>query len=208
MVAYVAKDFSHLFGTPGFSDALLSQHFDLYQAYVKNASELSQLLDDARRSGRAGEASAGGLRRRFAWEWNGMRLHELYFGNLTAKKTSPKGAPSLGDELTKSFGSFEAWSKDFRAVGGLRGVGWAALVRDPVLDRMHNLWIDEHNVGHLAGGHPLLLMDVFEHAFLTDYGTKRADYIEAFFGAIDWKAVEGRFVQSTSSVLQEAAARP
>ena len=75
----------------------------------------------------------------------------------------------------------------------MRGIGWTILCYDPQSKHCFNIWIDEHDKGHLATTHPLLIMDVFEHAFMLDYGLKRADYIESFFKAIDWNVVEERF---------------
>jgi Fe-Mn family superoxide dismutase len=120
-----------------------------------------------------------------------MRLHQLYFENMGGKAgLDPAG--HLAKKLAAEFGSVELWEKDFRAVGAMRGIGWAALYHDPSSGRLVNFWINEHDVAHPAGCAPLLIMDVFEHSFMIDYGLKRADYIEAFFKAVDWKAVEAR----------------
>jgi Fe-Mn family superoxide dismutase len=91
------------------------------------------------------------------------------------------------------FGSLENWEKDFKATGMMRGIGWTALYLDPESKRLFNTWINEHEIGHISGGSLLLIMDVFEHAFMIDYGLKRADYIEAFFKNIDWNVVQSRF---------------
>jgi Fe-Mn family superoxide dismutase len=131
------------------------------------------------------------LKRRLGWEFNGMRLHELYFGNLGGKEPLNSGG-KLARKLVENFGSTDAWEKDFRAVGAMRGIGWAALYEDSVSGRLINFWINEHDVSHPAASTPILIMDVFEHAFMLDYGLKRADYIEAFFKNIDWQAAEAR----------------
>jgi Fe-Mn family superoxide dismutase len=133
------------------------------------------------------------LKRRFGFEFNGMRLHEYYFGNLGGSVTLNKSG-SLGQKLVNDFGSYEAWEKDFKATGAMRGIGWAVLYRDNVSGNLCNVWINEHEVGHLTGCTPLLIMDVFEHAFMIDYGLKRADYIESFFQNIRWDEVEKRLV--------------
>ena len=96
-------------------------------------------------------------------------------------------------KLSKEFGSFEAWKKNFIATGMIRGIGWVILYRDPITGRLMNTWINEHDVGHLAGGEPLLVMDVFEHAYITQYGLDRANYISAFFDNIQWAKVERRY---------------
>jgi superoxide dismutase, Fe-Mn family len=87
----------------------------------------------------------------------------------------------------------ESWEKDFRATGAMRGIGWVVLYYDINGKKLFNSWINEHDAGHLSGCVPLVVMDVFEHAFMTDYGLKRADYIAAFFKNLDWKAAENRF---------------
>jgi len=98
----------------------------------------------------------------------------------------------LGKKLADKFGSYEDWGKDFRATAAMRGIGWTTLYQDNLTGRLINQWINEHETGHLAGCTPILVLDVFEHAFMLDYGLKRPDYIEAFFKNIDWGAVEAR----------------
>jgi len=186
---YEAKNYDHLIGTKGFSDALLKNHFTLYQGYVTNTNKVTDLLKTVS----SGTPEYAELKRRFGWEYNGMRLHELYFGNMTKEQNQPPEKPLLFDEIEKQFGSHEAWEVDFKATGAMRGIGWAMLVMDTENGRLHNVWVNEHDAGHLAGAKPLLVMDVFEHAFMLDYGLKRADYIAAFWDAIDWDVVDGRF---------------
>jgi Fe-Mn family superoxide dismutase len=94
--------------------------------------------------------------------------------------------------MTASFGSYDEWLKDFKATGTMRGIGWVVLYQDAANGRLINFWVNEHDVAHPAGCFPILIMDVFEHAFMLDYGLKRADYIEAFFKNIDWAAAEAR----------------
>lgn len=98
----------------------------------------------------------------------------------------------LFKKISDDFGSYENWEKEFKAIGMMRGIGWVVLYQDNMTDVLFNFWINEHDVGHPSGCLPILIMDVFEHAFMLDYGLKRADYIEAFFKNIDWKEVEKR----------------
>lgn len=190
-MAYTAKDYGRLIGMPGFSETLLKNHFTLYQGYVTNTNKVLDLLAAMLKEGKTATPEFAELKRRLGWEWNGMRLHEYYFENLGGNAAlDPAG--KLGKKLAEDFGSYEAWEKDFKFVGAMRGIGWAILYQDAASGRLMNFWINEHDVGHPAGCHPILIMDVFEHAFMIDYGLKRADYIEAFFKNIDWKAVEAR----------------
>ncbi len=189
MASYTAKDFSKLIGMEGFSETLLGNHFTLYQGYVTNTNKLQELL--AGKAKDAANPEYAEIKRRFGFEFNGMRLHEYYFGNLGGKAPLDKSG-ALAKKLADEFGSYEDWEKDFRATGAMRGIGWVVLYQDDVTGGLFNQWINEHEVGHLAGCKPILVMDVFEHAFMTDYGLKRADYIAAFFNNIDWGAVEAR----------------
>ena len=191
-MAYEPKNFDHLLGTAGFSDTLLKNHFTLYQGYVTNTNKLMSLLEELTKSGKAGTPEHSELQRRFGWEFNGMRLHELYFGNMTKENTTIGKDTPLMQNIERIYGSYGDWEKDFRAVGAMRGIGWTVLYYDPESKELFNVWVNEHDMGHLAGAVPLLVLDVFEHAYMLDYGLKRADYIEAFFRAIDWSEVSAR----------------
>jgi Fe-Mn family superoxide dismutase len=188
---YVPQDFSRLKGMPGFSDKALDLHFALYQGYVKNTNLLLQQLKEMAAQNQSGTPAYAELKRRLGWEFDGMRLHELYFGNLGGKKPLPQDSP-LMKRLEENFGGFDQWAADFKATGAIRGIGWVVLYEDPATGKLVNAWINEHDVGHLAGGKPLLVMDVFEHAYIPDYNLKRAAYIQAFFSNINWPVVQAR----------------
>lgn len=190
-MTYTAKDYGRLVGMPGFSETLLKNHFTLYQGYVTNTNKVLDTLDQMAKDGKAATPEFAELKRRLGWEFNGMRLHEYYFENLGGQGALDANG-KLGKTLTAQYGSVEAWEKDFRATGAMRGIGWVVLYEDPANGRLINFWINEHDVSHPAGCRPLLIMDVFEHAFMVDYGLKKGDYIEAFFKNVDWKAVEAR----------------
>ncbi len=190
---YEAKNFDILLGTPGFSDQLLKNHFTLYQGYVMNTNKLNSLLDELLKSDKTATPEYAELTRRFGWEFNGMRLHEYYFHNMTKEANAMDANSKLAQKIVSEFGSLENWEKDFKAVATMRGIGWAILAYDETGDRLFNVWINEHDVGHLAGAKPILVMDVFEHAYMLDYGVKRADYVSAFWNVIDWKAAAERF---------------
>ena len=189
---YEPKNFDKLLGMPGFSNEMLANHFTLYQGYVKNVNMLNDELDQLLGQGKIGNPIYSELVRRFGWEFNGMRLHELYFGNMTKNGEELASESPLMQKIKEAYGSYENWEKDFRAVGAMRGIGWAILYYDPESAQVLNVWVNEHDVGHLAACKPLLVLDVFEHAYITDYGIKRADYIEAFIKAIDWEAADKR----------------
>jgi len=190
-MAYAANDYSGLIGMEGFSDTILNNHFTLYQGYVTNTNKLMDTLAAMLKDGRVGTPEYAELKRRMGFEFNGMRLHEYYFGNLGGKAALDKSG-KLGKKLAEDFGSYENWEKDFKGTGTMRGIGWTILYQDNIAGKLFNQWINEHETGHPAGCAPILVMDVFEHAFITDYGLKRADYIEAFFKNINWGVAESR----------------
>ena len=148
---------------------------------------LGQMVKD----GKTATPEYAELKRRFGWEFNGMRLHEVYFENLGGKEEIDRSG-KLFKKISEDFGGYENWEKDFNATAAMRGIGWTILYQDPTNGNLFNFWINEHEVGHPAGGIPVLVLDVFEHAFMIDYGLRRADYIAAFFKNIHWKAVETR----------------
>jgi Fe-Mn family superoxide dismutase len=190
-MGYTAKDYSALIGMKGFSETMLKNHFTLYQGYVTNTNKLWDIMTAMLKEGKTGTPEYAELKRRFGFEFNGMRLHEYYFGNLGGKKPADKTG-ALAKKLAAAYGSYDGWEQDFKATGAMRGIGWVILYQDNTNGWLFNQWINEHEVGHPAGCAPILVMDVFEHAFMLDYGLKRADYIAAFFQNIDWAAVAGR----------------
>jgi Fe-Mn family superoxide dismutase len=201
---YKPKKFN-LSGLKGISDKTLEMHFGLYEGYVKNTNLLTEQLMDMTHNKKAlgSNPAYSELKRHLGFEYGGMVLHEYYFGNLAAKG---KGKPSseLEKALAENFESFDAWKTDFTAVGSLRGVGWAVLYEDPVTSQLSNHWIELHQQGVPSGFKPILVMDVWEHAFLLDYKpSERSKYIEAFFSNVDWDVVNECF--KSSAAIRPAA---
>jgi len=189
---YQAHDYSYLLGMPGFSNTMLQNHFKLYEGYVKNFDLIINSLETLLVEDKTGTPEYAEMERRLGWEFNGMRLHEYYFENLGGNGILDEKS-DLYKEICYEFGSFELWKKDFVSAGKMRGIGWVALYEDPRTGHLLNMWIDEHDTGHMAGGKLLLIMDVFEHAYMTDYHLDRAAYIDAFFKNIKWEEVSERF---------------
>ena len=197
MKTYTPKKWD-LSGLQGISDATLEMHFGLYEGYVKNTNTLIELTGEARRNGEAAGSNPkfAELVRRMGWEFNGMRLHEYYFDNL-AKSSNELKSGRLYDTLGASYGDFETWKKDFFAVGGMRGVGWAIAFYDPAAQQISNHWIEQHHNGNLAGFIPIVVMDCWEHAFIKDYKpSERGKYIEAFYANLNWSVCESRLAQA------------
>jgi len=194
---YQAKSFDHLKGLSGISDGQLAEHLELYAGYVKQVNgltkELAEMQNGKHESGKDFGLAEG--TRRLAYEYDGMVLHEQYFANL-----KPGGAPRpserqpCGRGLVQAYGSIERWQENFKALGGMRGVGWVILFQDPQNGSLTNYWVSLHQDGIPARCKPLLAMDVWEHAFMRDYrASERLRYVDAFFTNIDWTVVERRF---------------
>jgi len=192
---YAEKDFSSLKGLTGISDKTLEIHLGLYSGYVKNTNILNEKIIELTEQGKTGTPEYSELKRRYGFEYNGMRLHEYYFGNLKPGGSELKDSSKLGTLIQGVYSSVEVWKNDFSKVGAMRGVGWAVLFQDPFTKTVSNHWITLHEEGNVAGFVPILVMDVWEHAFLLDYKpAERPKYIEAFFANVDWSAVESRLL--------------
>ncbi len=192
--AYAPKKWN-LSGLQGISDQTLTVHFGLYEGYVKNTNLLNEQINAKLTAGTVAGADPGfaEITRRLGFEYNGMVLHEYYFDNMKSNADAAPTSGKLHDALAASFGDFETWKKDFVAVGGMRGVGWAIAAQDPRSGRISNHWVTLHEDGNVAGFKPILVMDAWEHAFLLDYKpAERSKYIESFFANIDWQTAESR----------------
>jgi len=207
---YEAMKFD-LSGLNGISDKTLEMHFKLYEGYVKETNKLTEMISGILKDGKVDQEEMPAyseLKRRIGFEYNGMVLHEHYFGNLKrGGGDDPKRNTPFMEAVEGSFGSYGTWKTDFMSVGKMRGVGWAICYLDPATGSLSNHWITLHEVGNVAGFIPVLVMDVWEHAYLLDYKpSDRSKYIEAFFSNIDWSPVEQRLAavargSSTSRVL-------
>ncbi len=209
LITYKPQQFN-LSGLNGISDQTLEMHFKLYEGYVKETNKLTEKITEYLADGKVDQEEMPAyseLTRRLGFEYNGMVLHEYYFGNM---KKDGSGDPEKLSNFFKaaeaSFGSYDIWKADFVSVGKMRGVGWAICYENPANGRLSNHWITLHEVGNVSGFNPVLVMDVWEHAFLLDYKpADRPKYIEAFFSNIDWNAVEKRLRSGTGASRQTTA---
>ncbi|MGI6603590.1 MAG: superoxide dismutase [bacterium] len=175
---------------PGLSARQLAEHYKLYLGYVNKTNEIWDLLQTVdRQSANSTYSPYRELKLEETFALNGVKLHELYFANLGGSGGPPTGEISFF--IQRDFGSASSWTTDFRALG-LAARGWGILALD-INDRtLHNFLLDAHNVGGIQRSVPLLVLDVYEHAYLLDYGTNRAHYLDAFFYNIDWQEVNRR----------------
>lgn len=195
---YEAKNFDHLLGkVDGLNDDLLKMHFKLYQGYVKNVNDILAKLQQLTDKGESRTPEFAGLKRILGWEFDGMLLHEYYFENLGGDVKQLNKQDPLYAKIEADFGGYEKWKQDFISTGLIRGIGWVVTYVEPKNGHLVNEWINEHDLGHLAGANPVLIMDVFEHAYITQYGLDRAKYIDVFFNNINWEEVSKRFKSRT-----------
>lgn len=186
-----AKNFDHLLGKlKGISEAQLKAHFGLYQGYVKKINEIEEKLKSADPSG--GNYSYNEfseLKRRESVAFNGAYLHQLYFENLTAPGQAVDG--DFKTAVEKSFGSWDKWLADTRG-SATSTHGWVLTTLNRVDQKIHNYVLAEHQLHVPVHQEIILALDCWEHAYMVDYSTAKAKYLDAFMDNVDWKTVGDR----------------
>ncbi|MEK7227629.1 MAG: Fe-Mn family superoxide dismutase [Patescibacteria group bacterium] len=185
----------------GISEKTIGEHLKLYSGYVKNANIVLAKIDeysaDTSPVVGAGEEHAYALsevQRRFAFEFNGIRNHEIYFKHFEGGSTKLTSSGPLAKAITEEWPSYEAWLKRFKNMALTRGVGWAMLVFDPHSKRLLNNWVDEQHLGQLSSCIPILTLDMWEHSYVADYQPSgKKQYIEDFFENLNWQNAEENF---------------
>lgn len=190
--SYKARSFKNFERIGVFSDNLIKNHLRIYQDSVYSLNSLIEEMSSFAKSGKF-SLEYYELKRRFSYEFNSVRLHEIYFESVTRDGVYLKEDLRVFKKIKGDFGSFENWQNNFADLGMVRGIGWVALCYDELSDKLFNIWIDENLSGILTGCKILLVMDVFEHSYQIDYGTRKKDYISTFMKVIDWRIVEKRF---------------
>lgn len=202
--SYTTQTFN-LSGLEGISDKTLEMHFKLYDGYVKQTNLLNEQIGKILEDGKIDQEETPAyseLTRRLGFEYNGMVLHEYYFGNLKANVAGLEEGSSLGTALVEQFGSFEAWKEDFLKAGASRSIGWAVLFLDPSAGTLNNHFVQLHEEGNVAGFVPVLVMDVWEHAYMVDYGALgRPDYMKSFAENVNWDLVARRYEEATKGKI-------
>jgi len=190
------RDYSKLRGLTGISDKQIEEHLKLYEGYVKRTNALTEKLFALCNDGKASGADPvyAELTRRLGFEYSGMVNHEYYFENMApgAQAEAPAGS-KFRKAIESSFGKYDTWLADFRAVATMPGIGWAMTFQDPSTGWLSNHWISLHQDNVPVGFHPLFVMDGWEHAFMRDYlATERAKYLDAFLKNVAWEAIDKR----------------
>jgi Fe-Mn family superoxide dismutase len=179
-------------GLIGISDKQIDFHFNThYKGYVNKLNEILEKLETVDRSkANQNYSEYRALKVEETFNHMGVVLHELYFENLKDGRGT-KPSEKLTEMINKNFGSMEKWKEDFKACGTAHR-GWALLVFDLSTGRLINNGLDAHNVYNLSNAIPLLVLDVYEHAYYVDYGPKRAPYLDAFLENVNWEVVNRR----------------
>ncbi|MCF7799946.1 superoxide dismutase [Candidatus Babeliales bacterium] len=190
---YIVKENLKPSNLSDISDNQINDHWTLYVGYVNQVNKLNEELSELAAKGQLNSLTYSDRRRQYGFEYNGMVLHEYYFGNLKNNVSKNKMA-ELYKAIQKNWGSFDNWAQDFINTGTTRGIGWAILYADPTTKDLINCFIAEHQIGNITGFMPILVMDVWEHAYMVDHKAGgRVDYINAFLKNVDWSVVEKRY---------------
>lgn len=178
----------------GISKKNIEEHLKLYAGYVKFSNYILNQITELAKDAEKNAYELGELQRRFAFEWGGMRNHEIYFSSLGGGARPLSSESGLGQAIEKEWGSFDAFLARMKAVAMTRGVGWAMLYYDKESGHLLTQWVEEQHIGHLAGLSPILALDMWEHAYVYDYSTsEKKKYVEAFFDNLNWATIEENF---------------
>lgn len=206
-MAHEAKNYDHLLGKlDGLSESQLKQHFGLYQGYVKKLNEIEQALQTTDPSqGNYSYNSFSELKRREAVAFNGSFLHELYFENLAPPGQKP-GSTSTS-HFNKAFGSMDKWIANLRGTAASTP-GWVLTTYSHVDNLLHTYVLYEHHIGLPVHQEIVLALDCWEHAYMVDYGTAKAKYLDSFLSNIHWGVVDERLDKILSGTTSDACALP
>ena len=177
---------------PEIDKKLFEMHFTLYRGYVAQVNFLQSMLDDLSLEGAKNQFIFASIKRQYGFEYDGMRLHELYFENLGGKN-SYLGIGVVAKRIAQNFGSYDTWKQHMIQTAMTRGTGWAILYFNRMTGAMTNAFIEGHDIGLLASECALVIIDLWEHAYITQFGLDRKKYVEIVIDNIDWKVVETRF---------------
>lgn len=179
----------------GISKKNIEEHLKLYAGYVKNANLILEKLTELKEEPEKNAYAISEIQRRFSFEYNGIRNHEIYFNSFSGG-SKDISIGRLKEKIDNDFDSFEKWLTYFKSLALTRGIGWAMLYYDRKDDRLLNAWIDEQHIGQLQDCAPILALDMWEHAFILDYQPSgKKDYIEDFFANLNWEIIENNFIK-------------
>jgi|HubBroStandDraft_4_1064222.scaffolds.fasta_scaffold291522_2 Fe-Mn family superoxide dismutase len=187
-MTYEVRQFD-LSGVQGLSKRAIDLHLGLYKAYVEN---LNKLLEQAPKGG--SPLVTDGYNRRFAFEYNGVRLHELFFEQLASKRRQPLADSDFAGAIKRHFSDFNGWKSSIDSLAATRGVGWVMTLSEPASGRLHNFWVDLHHLHMPADAQIVFVLDVWEHAYMIDFTpAQKAEYVKIILDNVDWAVVEKRY---------------
>ncbi len=190
---YTSKKFNLPANMPGLSSESIKSHIGLYEGYVANFNAMTELISNLRQDTDGSQHCIAEIIRRRSFEFDGMRLHEYYFSQLEDSPTEITEDSILAQKLINQFGSIDAVVSQIKEVGMMRGPGWAILYYDKEQDIFHIGFSGEQHQGHFVTLPIIIALDVWEHAYISDYGTAgKSAYIDAFFANLNWNMVESR----------------
>lgn len=176
----------------GMSAKSIEEHIKLYSGYVKNANAIVERM--ATIDSEKDLYVLGELFRRFSFEYNGMRNHEVYFSSFEGGATPLNPESALGKTLIGLFGNYETFVREFTSLAVTRGIGWAVLWYDRKEKKVLASWVDEQHLGQLNGCEMIIGLDMWEHSYVADYHPSgKKQYVEDFFKNLNWSVVEKRF---------------
>jgi len=189
-MAYTEKSFN-IPNNTGLSEEQISVHLGLYAGYVKNTNAL---LDKIATWPAEGDTIAlSELQRRLGFEFDGMRLHEFYFSQLSEGAKALDENSKFGQLISKQYGSLEAYQADLKRIGSTRGIGWVVTYYDIESDSLLSTWVSDHELGHLAGLPIVFTLDMWEHAFMVDYRpATKLEYVDQYLSLVNWEIVANR----------------
>uniref|UniRef100_A0A6C0BA70 superoxide dismutase n=1 Tax=viral metagenome TaxID=1070528 RepID=A0A6C0BA70_9ZZZZ len=196
-VSYKPVDFSYLLGrVKGIDDKLMKIHFKLYEGLVGATNGALKFIQDPKNVKNMVQYSA--VQKELSLFYNGMRLHELYFGVMCGENMDHMD-PGLIKEINQYFGSFSSWKSNFIATGTIPGVGFVALCRDRNSGLLFNTWINEFNIGEIIGADIILVMDMWEHAYIAEFGLDLLKYSNTFLTNVNWSVVSKLYKDSVNN---------
>lgn len=178
----------------GISDESVKQHLALYAGYVKNFNAISEAIEALLADPVKNALPIAELRRRHSFEFDGMKLHELYFPQFEEGAKPLSEGSALAQALAAHWGSAGAAEARVRQAAEMRGPGWSILYYNPESKAFHTGFVGEQHIGHFATLPIILALDVWEHAYVLDYGASgKGKYLDAFFNNLNWSVCEKRF---------------
>ena len=190
---FTAKTFA-LPELKGISAKNVEEHLKLYAGYVKFSNYIQNQIRELSKDTEKNSYEIAELQRRFAFEHDGMKNHEIYFSQFEGGPASLTSGGALSQQIEKDFGNFDAFLARLKALAMTRGVGWAMLYYCSESGHLLTQWVDEQHMGHLFGPKLILAIDMWEHSYVYDYPTsEKKKYVEAFFENLNWAKVEERF---------------